>query len=66
MLAFIAWLILAIVSLPLAILALVLYPLLWLLSIPFRIIGISLRGVFELLEGIVTLPGRLLKGRSSR
>ena len=63
---FILWLTLAIVSLPLAILALVLYPIIWLLSIPFRLIGISVRGVFELIEGIVRLPGRLLKGGNRR
>jgi hypothetical protein len=63
---FILWLILAIISLPLAIIALLLYPLIWLLSIPFRIIGISVRGVFELIEGIIMLPGRLLKGGDRR
>jgi hypothetical protein len=66
MLLFILWLILAIVSLPLAIVALLLYPLLWLLSIPFRLVGISVRGILELIEAIITLPARLLRGGRDR
>ncbi|HSG80482.1 MAG TPA: hypothetical protein VLD62_12945 [Acidimicrobiia bacterium] len=62
MLLFILWIFLAIVSLPLAILALVLYPLVWLLALPFRLVGISLRGVFDLIEAIIRLPARLLRG----
>ena len=65
MLLFLMWLLLAIVAWPLALLALVLYPLVWLLSIPFRIIGISVRGVFELLEAVVRLPARVLRGPSA-
>ncbi len=61
MLLFLLWALLAMVSWPLALLALILYPLAWLLSIPFRLIGISVRGIFELLESIVRLPGRLLE-----
>jgi hypothetical protein len=57
------WLILAVLSWPLAVLALLLYPIVWLLSIPFRLVGLSVSGVFELLRAIVTLPSRLL-GRS--
>jgi hypothetical protein len=60
MLLFLVWLLLAIVAWPLALLALVLYPLVWLLSIPFRLIGISVRGVFGLLEATVRLPARVL------
>jgi len=66
MLLLILWFILAIVSLPLAILALLLYPLLWLLSIPFRLIGISVRGIFELIEALITLPARVLRGGRDR
>jgi hypothetical protein len=66
MLLLILWLILAIISLPLAILALLLFPLIWLLSLPFRLIGISVRGIFELLEAVVTLPARLLRGGRDR
>jgi hypothetical protein len=62
MLVFILWLILAVISLPLALLALVLWPLVWLLALPFRLIGISVRGVFDLVEAIITLPARLLRG----
>jgi hypothetical protein len=59
---FLLWLILAVVAWPLALLALVLYPLVWVLSIPFRLVGISLRGAFSLLEAIVRLPARVLSG----
>lgn len=65
MLLLLIWLLLAIVAWPLALLALILYPLVWLLSIPFRLVGISVRAVFELLEAIVRLPARLLRGPSA-
>jgi hypothetical protein len=55
-----------VVSLPLAILALVLYPLVWLISLPLRLVGVSLKAVFELLEAILRLPARLLAGPSDR
>lgn len=57
------WLLLFILCWPLALLALVLYPLIWLLSLPFRLIGIAVEGVFELLRAIVLLPARVLRGR---
>lgn len=47
---------------PLTLLALILYPLIWLLSLPFRLIGIAVEGVFELLRAIFLLPSRLLNG----
>jgi hypothetical protein len=56
------WLILFVISWPLAILALILYPLIWLLLLPFRLIGIAVTSVFELLRAILLLPSRLLKG----
>ena len=59
---FILWVLLAIVSLPLAILALILYPFVWLLSLPFRLVGISVSAVFDLLGAILRLPARLLGG----
>ncbi len=62
MLLFLLWLLLAIVAWPLALLALIVYPLVWLLSIPFRLLGISVRTVFDLLEAIVRLPARVLRG----
>jgi len=65
MMSLILWLLLAIVAWPLALMVLVLYPLVWLLSIPFRIVGVSVRGVFELLESILRLPARLLRGPSA-
>lgn len=64
MLNFLLWLLLAVVAWPLALAVLVLYPLVWLLSIPFRIVGISVRGVFELLEATIRLPARVLRGPS--
>jgi hypothetical protein len=56
------WLILFVICWPLAILALVLYPLIWLLLLPFKLVGIAVEGVFELLRSILLLPSRLLKG----
>lgn len=62
MFTFLLWIALAILSLPLAILALLLYPLIWLLSLPFRLLGISVKAVFDLLGSIIGLPARLLRG----
>jgi hypothetical protein len=62
MLTFLAWLVLLILCWPLALLALVLYPLIWILSIPFRLVGITLEGVFGLLKAILFLPARVLAG----
>jgi hypothetical protein len=64
MFTLLAWLLLAIVSLPLAILALLLYPIVWLSSLPFRLVGISASAVFELIGSIIRLPARLLRGPS--
>jgi hypothetical protein len=60
--AFLLWCILFVLCWPLALFALVVYPLVWLLSIPFRIVGITLTGVFGLLSAILLLPFRLLRG----
>jgi len=57
------WLLLLVVCWPLALLALVLYPLLWIISLPFRLVGIAVEGVFELMRSIVLLPSRLLGSR---
>jgi hypothetical protein len=54
------WCILLVLCWPLALLALVLYPLVWLLLLPFRIVGIAVGGVLDLLWAVVTLPARLL------
>jgi hypothetical protein len=61
MVKFILWCILLVLCWPLALLALVLYPLVWILLLPFRIVGIAVGGVLGLLWGIVTLPARLLR-----
>ena len=57
---FLAWCILLVLSWPVALLALVLMPLVWLLSLPFRLIGISVAAVFALLKSLLFLPARLL------
>ncbi len=62
---FLLWLILLVLCWPLALLALVLYPLVWLLLLPFRLIGISVDAVFKLLHAILTLPARLLRATSA-
>lgn len=59
------WLVLFVLCWPLALLALVLYPLIWLISLPFRLVGIAVEGVFELLRAILLLPARLLRGGPS-
>jgi len=61
---FLLWLLLLILCWPLALLALVLYPFVWLLALPFRLVGITVEGVFALLKGLLLLPGRLLAGPS--
>jgi hypothetical protein len=62
MASFFLWCILLIICWPLALLALVAYPLVWLLLLPFRIVGIAVTGVFELLRAILFLPVRVLRG----
>jgi len=62
MMKFLLWLVLLFLCWPLALLALVLYPLVWLLLLPFRLIGIAVDGVFGLLRGVILLPGRVLAG----
>ncbi len=61
MFTFLIWLVLFVVCWPLALLALVIYPVVWLLLLPFRLLGIVIGGVFELLAAIITLPARLLR-----
>ena len=62
MLSFLAWLLLLVFCWPLALLALVLYPVVWLLLLPFRLLGITVDAVFGLLRAILTLPARVLGG----
>ncbi len=59
---FLLWCILLVLCWPLALLALVLYPIVWILLIPFRILGIAVDGVLGLVRGIVLLPTRVLAG----
>ena len=61
MIQFALWLILFILCWPLALAALVLYPLVWLLLLPFRLVGIAVGGALSLVWAIVTLPARLLR-----
>jgi hypothetical protein len=61
MVKFLLFCILLVLCWPLALAALVLYPLVWLLLLPFRIVGIAVGGVLELVRGIIFLPGRMLR-----
>ena len=62
MVAFLLWALLLVVCWPLALIALVLYPIVWLLLLPFRIVGIAVGGVLSLLKAILFLPARVLAG----
>jgi hypothetical protein len=59
---FLLWLILLVLCWPLALLALVLYPIVWLFLLPFRLLGIAVGGVLDLFKAIITLPARILGG----
>jgi hypothetical protein len=61
MVKFLLWCILLVLCWPLAILALILYPLIWLVLLPFRIVGIAVGGVLELIWSLFTLPARVLR-----
>ena len=63
MITFLLWLLLLVFCWPVALLALVLYPLVWLLTLPFRLIGLGVEGVFALLRALIMLPARALGGR---
>jgi hypothetical protein len=65
MLKFLLWCILLVICWPLALVALVLYPIVWLLLLPFRIVGIAVSGVLDLLAAIFFLPVRVLRGPRS-
>jgi hypothetical protein len=62
-LTFLLWVLLLIVCWPIALVALVLYPIVWLVLLPFRLFGIAVTGVFEFLRALVLLPARALGGR---
>ncbi len=63
MLTFLAWCILFLLAWPLALAVLLLYPIVWLLLLPFRLVGIAVDAFFELLKAVLYLPARLLGGR---
>jgi len=60
---FLLWLILLVLCWPLALLALVLYPIVWVILLPFRILGFAVDGVLGLVKGVIMLPSRVLRGR---
>jgi len=62
MVGFVLWLLLLVFCWPLALLALVLYPIIWLIALPFRLVGITVGAVFALLTAILFLPARVLRG----
>jgi hypothetical protein len=64
MFTFLIWCLLFFFCWPLALLALVLYPIIWLFLLPFRIVGIAVEGVLELIKAIIFLPARVLRGRA--
>ena len=66
MLKFLLWLLLLVFCWPLAILAMLLWPIVWLLLLPFRLIGIAVEGVFALLRAVLMLPARVLGGGPTR
>lgn len=61
MLTFLLWCVLFVVSWPLALLALMLYPILWLFLLPFRLVGIAVHGALALVSAIIMLPARVLR-----
>ena len=60
MLTFILWCILLVLCWPLALAALILYPLVWLLSLPLRLVGVAVDGALQMVRAVITLPARLL------
>jgi len=63
MAAFLLWLILLVLCWPLALIALLLYPVVWFLLLPFRLAGIAVDGVLRTLHSVILLPARVLRGR---
>jgi len=63
MLTFVLWLLLLVLCWPIALLALLLYPVVWLILLPFRLVGITVNGVFEFLRALFLLPARVLRGK---
>jgi hypothetical protein len=65
MIKFLLWCILLVLCWPLAIVAIVLYPIVWLILLPFRLVGVAVGGVLELMSAVIFLPARLLRGPRS-
>jgi hypothetical protein len=63
MLSFLLWIVLLIICWPVALVLLILYPLIWVILLPFRIVGVAVEGVFELIRAIFLFPARILGGR---
>ncbi len=63
MVTFLLWLLLFVLCWPIALLALLLYPIVWLLLLPLRLLGVAVEGIFELLRALILLPSRLLRGK---
>lgn len=61
---FLLWLILLVIAWPVALLALLLFPVVWLLLLPFRLLGITVNAALDLFKAVITLPARLLRGPS--
>jgi hypothetical protein len=66
MMKFVLWLILLVLCWPLALVALVLYPVVWLLTLPFRLIGISVDALLQFVKALLLLPARVLRGPQGR
>lgn len=64
MVKFLLWLLLFVLCWPLALAAIILYPVVWLFLLPFRLVGIAVEGVFSFLRAVVTLPARLLGAKA--
>ncbi|MBD3867268.1 MAG: hypothetical protein IFK94_04000 [Acidobacteria bacterium] len=61
MFKFLLWCILLVLCWPLALLAILLYPVIWLLTLPFRLLGIAVEGVFQFVRAVILLPARILR-----
>ena len=66
MIKFLLWLILLVLCWPIALAALILWPIVWLILLPFRLLGVAVDGAFSLLRAIIMLPARVLSGGSAR
>ena len=63
---FLLWVLLFVICWPAAVLALILYPFVWLISLPLRLVGITINAVFDLFKAIITFPARLIGGKALR